>query len=93
MSGTTVYFNDRYFDQIMRSARVRQLCGQIAQDVLAEARAGAPVDTGDYRDSLMIEEKQAAHRTVFRVVGIDKKTLLVEARTGNLARALGKAAR
>ena len=93
MSDTTVYFNERFFDEILRSQGVEDLCGQVAQDVLAEAKANAPVDSGDYRDGLLIEKKQATHRTVFRVVGIDWKTLLVEAKTGNLARALGRARR
>lgn len=81
-------FNDAFFDEILRSARVEGLCASKAQQALSIAQATAPVDTGDYRSRLRVEVKNAAHRRVFRVVGHDKKTLLVESKTGNLARAL-----
>ncbi|MDB1417819.1 hypothetical protein PL914_01440 [Bifidobacterium adolescentis] len=38
-----------------------------------------------------IEEVKREHRTTVMVVGHDSKTLLVEAQTGNLAKALRKA--
>lgn len=88
MAKAYVTFNDSYFDEVLNSAGVQRLCKSKAEQALAIARASAPVDTGAYRDGLAVEAKRSAHRTVYRVVGHDRKTLLVEAKTGNLVRAL-----
>lgn len=88
---TTVDFNDRFFDAILNSAGAKQLSRQATERALAAAQASAPVDTGDYRNGLHIEEVKRAHRTTYMVVGSDAKTLLVESQTGNLAKALKKA--
>ena len=88
---TTVDFNDKFFEDILNSAKVKQLTRQAAERALATAKASAPVKTGDYRDGLGIEEVKRAHRTTVMVVGHDAKTLLVESQTGNLAKALKKA--
>ena len=85
---TRIDFNDAFFSQIMRSAKVKAMCRQKAQQALAVAKATAPVDTGAYRDGLTVDAVEHAHRTTYMVVGHDPKTLLVESQTGNLARAL-----
>lgn len=87
-----VTFNEGFFDQILNSAGVQSLTKAAAKRVLDKARSTAPVDTGAYRAGLALTSKQAAHRKVWLVVGADPKTLLVESKTGNLARA-AKAAR
>ena len=73
------------------SAGVKSLTTLAANRALAYAKASAPVETGAYRDGLGIEEVKREHRTTVMVVGHDPKTLLVEAQTGNLAKALKKA--
>ena len=73
---------------MLRSAGIDSLCRSKAEQALAVARAAAPVDTGAYRDGLAVEPRESAHRRAWLVVGHDPKTLLVEAYTGNLARAL-----
>ena len=85
---TYMEFNDAFFDEILRSAQVESLCRSKAEQALSIARANAPVDTGAYRDGLTVEVVEHTHRRSFCVVGPGPKTLLVEARTGNLARAL-----
>lgn len=85
---TTVEFNAAFFDGLMKSAGVEELTKQPAERVLSRAKATAPVDTGSYRDHLHIERRESRYRVVFRVVGSDPKTLLIESKTGNLARAL-----
>lgn len=90
-SRISVNFNQKFFDEILNSAGVKSLTTLAANRALAYARASAPVDTGAYRDGLQIEEVKHAHRTTCMVVGTDPKTLLVEAKTGNLAKALRKA--
>ena len=90
-SRISVNFNQKFFDEILNSAGVKSLTTLAANRALAYARASAPVKTGAYRDGLGIEEVKRAHRTTVMVVGHDPKTLLVEAKTGNLAKALRKA--
>ncbi|WP_291053723.1 HK97 gp10 family phage protein [Herbiconiux sp.] len=85
---TVVQFNDFYFDQILKTAEVEALSRESAEKALEIARQNAPVDDGDYKRGLHIEVKEAKFRKVVRVVGDDAKTLLIEAKTGNLARAL-----
>ena len=86
--GVMVKFNDAYYDEILQSAGVKAMTRRAAEKALEYAKAHAPVDTGDYRDGLQIEEVQHAHRTTCMVVGTDPKTLLVESKTGNLSKAL-----
>lgn len=84
----SVDFNPKFFDGILNSAGVKSLTTLAANRALAYAKASAP---GAYRDGLGIEEVKREHRTTVMVVGHDPKTLLVEAQTGNLAKALRKA--
>ena len=88
---TTVDFNNSFFDEMLNSAGVRALARGAAEKALNIARANAPVDTGAYRDGLQVEAVQHAHRTTYRVVGTDAKTMLIESQTGNLVKALKKA--
>lgn len=85
---TTVHFNDEFFDEILNSAGVRAMCRGAAERALGVAQANAPVDSGDYKNGLELREVRRAHRTTVMVVGTDAKTMLVESKTGNLARAL-----
>jgi len=80
--------NDGFFDGLGRSPVVRALCKQAAEQVAANARASAPVDSEEYRNSIHVEERGAAYRDTFRVVADADHAMVVEARTGNLARAL-----
>lgn len=86
--GVMVKFNDRYFDELLNSAGVKAMTRRAAEKTLEYAKAHAPVDNGDYRDGLQIEEVKHEHRTTCMVVGTDPKTLLVESKTGNLRKAL-----
>lgn len=93
MAGTTVKFDQSFFDSIMRSAGVQSLEMEAAQRVLAQAQATAPVDTGAYKAGLQIVRAERKYRTAYLVEGTDEKTMLVESKTGNLARALKSAGR
>ncbi|WOH20129.1 HK97 gp10 family phage protein [Paenarthrobacter sp. GOM3] len=83
-------FNDKFFEEIGKSAGVTQICKEVAEKVLATAQASAPVDEGAYRDGLHVEVKAVEKRNVALVVGSDPKTMLIESKTGNLARALNR---
>lgn len=91
MAGTTVEFNQQFFDTIMRSSGVQSLQRSVAERVLAQAKATAPVGEGDYRDGLRIEVRASRYRDAFLVVGNDWKTLILESKGGYLARALKSA--
>lgn len=80
--------NDEWFDTIGRDPGIVGLCKRAADQVANNARASAPVASGDYRDGIVVEERSAAYRDMFRVVATDEKSMGVESRTGNLARAL-----
>ncbi|MDR2294688.1 MAG: HK97 gp10 family phage protein [Microbacterium sp.] len=85
---TRIEWDENFFQTAMRDPRVERLQDNAGETVQAKARASAPVDSGDYRDGIVIEHVDAEYRRVTRVVGTDEKTLLIEAKTGNLARAL-----
>jgi len=61
-----------------------------AESVAATARETAPVATGAYRDSITVVT-EVTDRVVARVVARDPKSHIIEARTGNLSRALDSA--
>lgn len=85
--------NQSFFDRILRAPGVEALVDQAAERALAAAQASAPVDTGAYRAGLRIEHHESQFRRVADVVGTDPKTMLIESRTGNLARSLKGAKR
>lgn len=82
-----VQFDDAYFDQLSRSAGVAGLVDEAVRRIAATARANAPKDTGEYRNGIVTASK-LQRRYVGLVLGTDPKTMLIESRTGNLARAL-----
>ena len=86
-------FNDKFFIEMGHSAGVDRLLKQKAEAVAAEARASAPVDTGDYVDGIVVKKKRVKTRTVYLVKGTDWKTMIIESKTGNLVRAIRKVGR
>jgi hypothetical protein len=69
---------------------VEALLEAAADRVLSAAQSGAPVVTGAYRDGLHVETVHT-DRMVKRVVSDADYAMVVEAETGNLARALDAA--
>lgn len=65
---------------------------QATDKIAATARADAPVDGGDYKAGIQTRIKYQK-RAVGVVEATDPKSLIIEAKTGNLARAVKKAAR
>lgn len=62
---------------------------RIVERIELAAKAGAPVDSGAYRDGIHSEIDDGWVRPRGRVYADAAHSLAVEARTGNLARALG----
>ncbi len=80
-------FNDNFFDDLARSPGVEELCVEAAEKVAAKARASAPIDSGEYRDSISVSVKYQK-RVVALVTAEDDKAMIIESKTGNLARSL-----
>lgn len=85
--------NPRFFETVLRKPAVERLVDDVGDATLANAQTAAPVDTQAYRNGLHIEHHESRFRRTTRVVGSDEKTMLIESRTGNLARALKGAKR
>lgn len=76
--------------ELLNSGETRALLTDKAQNVLAAAKADAPVVTGNYRDGLEIVQ-DTTDRAVVRVAGTAPHSHLVEANHGVLARSLDAA--
>jgi hypothetical protein len=85
---TEVRINHRGMADLLKSEPVRALLRDEAEKVADRARSSAPVASGDYKDSIRVESA-TTDRAVERVVATAPHALVVEAKTGNLARALG----
>lgn len=81
-------FNDAFFERLGKSPGVTALCVAKAEQVAAAARASAPVDSGAYRSAISVSVVQRSRRNAAVVTASDWKSLLIESKTGNLARAL-----
>lgn len=94
MARTKVTLNHSEAAKILKGTgayvRIRVDLTERGQRVLTAAKAAAPVKTGNYRDGLVLVQ-DTTDRAVVRVVGTAPHTHLVEADTGNLARALDAA--
>ena len=87
---TRVKLNGAGVKKILNSEETMAALRGPGRRVLSAAQSGAPVDTGEYLDSLQIIETHT-DRAVVRVVTTAPHGLIVEAATGNLARALDSA--
>ena len=76
--------------ELLNDAGVRDDLTRRMGPVLNAAAASAPVASGAYRDSLHIEQA-TTDRAVVRVVADVPHSFVVQASTGNLARALDAA--
>lgn len=83
-----VEFNDAFFEQLGKSPEVTALCVKKAEEIAAAARASAPRDTNDYANGIVVRVVEHARRNTALVVATDEKSMLIESKTGNLARAL-----
>lgn len=86
-----VEFHAGNLEQALKSPALAAMLKQKAEAVAATARATAPVDSGTYRDSIVVEMDEHPTRVVAHVAAKSRHAHLVEANTGNLQRALGSA--
>lgn len=85
---TSMEFNPNFFETVLRQPKVEALTDAAANRALSAAKSAAPVDSADYQRGLHLEHHESRFRRTTRVVGDDEKTMLIESKTGNLARAL-----
>lgn len=90
MPRNQVKLDHRGMAAMLKSEPVRAELTRRAERALAAAQASAPVDTGDYKAGLHLEQ-ETTDRAVVRVVADDWKSAIVEANTGNLSRSLDSA--
>lgn len=88
---SSVTWNSDELGRILKSQGVVDVLMERARQVEMEAIANAPVDTGQYQASIHTEVVEHPSRTVVRVVADAPHAWIVEANTGNLARALDAA--
>ena len=81
-------FDPAYLERLGRSSGVVGLCRSIADRVASIATSTAPVDTGEYVDSIHVEIVPRTDRDAAIVEAADPKALIIEAKYGILSRAL-----
>jgi hypothetical protein len=87
---TKVKLNHGGMGALLKSAGVRADLTVRMERALSQAKANAPVASGEYRDGLHIVQA-TTDRAVVRIAGSTDHDFIVEADTGNLARALDSA--
>jgi len=89
MAGVDIKLNNAGMRELLQSAGVRAPVREAAEKVAGRARAGATVESGAYRDGITVVS-DTTDRAVERVTSTASHAAIVEARTGNLKRALGR---
>lgn len=84
-----VKLNSRGIVQILKSSETEAALTAVAEPIAAAARSGAPVESGAYQGSITVAAEQHSDRVVVHVTADVPYAMRVEAKTGNLARALG----
>lgn len=79
------------FRELLKSPEMAAHLKTRADAVASAARSTAPRDTGAYADSIDVRIVEHPTRVVAQVFADDWKSQIIEANTGNLARALDAA--
>ena len=80
--------NSAGWRRVLRGRGAQSATSAQAARVAAAARAAAPVDTGEYRDSITVVDDPTPNRARSKVVAPVRHAALVEARSNTLGRAL-----
>lgn len=76
--------------ELLNSAGVRSVLTGPAQNVLSACQSNPPYESGEYAAAFKLVS-DSTDRAVERVINTAPHAMLVEARTGHMARALGSA--
>jgi hypothetical protein len=90
---TSVRFklNSAGMREMLKSSGIAADMHRRAEQVAAAARSSAPVESGDYRASIIVTDEMQATRAVSTVGATVEYAPIVEARLGVLGRALDAA--
>jgi hypothetical protein len=75
--------------EILKSSEVEAALMSVAEAAASMARASAPVSSGEYQMSISAFTEMHNDRVVAHVSSDAPHAMIIEARTGNLRRALG----
>jgi hypothetical protein len=87
-----VKFNDSFIPTLATSPRVTAIVANAAETAADNARSNAPVDSGEYRDTIRVEITRTPYRVVAKVIADCDHGMIVESKHGTLARALNSVA-
>jgi hypothetical protein len=88
MAAPRIRLNHSEMGKLLKSDQMRPPLRTEAVKAATRAQMSAPVDTSEYRNGIVVRP-DTTDRAVERVVATAPHSLIVEARTGNLKRALG----
>ena len=91
MTNVRIELNRAGIRELLKSPEVAAELHRRAERAASAARASAPVDTGTYLAGIEVVDEVHKDRVVSRVYAKAPYSNLVEANTGNLARALDAA--
>lgn len=72
---------------VLNSSEIVDALYEAAETIATRAQASAPVESGEYRDSIHVESGDGYDRPVAYVVADAEHSLAVEAKTANLLKA------
>lgn len=87
MAGLTMTWNDAFFEQVLKSAAVRDLVDKAADNAASTARSIAPVKTGNYRSNIRKIIRTGKKRVYAYVYSDVDYSIPVEMRHGTMAKA------
>lgn len=90
MARARVNISRRGITEALSSPGVERELQRLADGVADAARSSAPADSGAYRESIRTELDRGWVRPRARIIADIAYGMAVEARTGNLRRALGR---
>lgn len=91
MAKTKVVLDSKGIVEILKSSGVENFLRDRMASVAIAAADSAPRSSGNYADSFSVEIEQRKDRVVVQVINTAPYAMAVEARTGNLARAMDSA--
>lgn len=90
-----IRWDRRGMNEAFTSSAMTAAVHGVAEQIAARARSSAPIESGEYRDSIGVRDDEWSNGRASMarsfVVATARHSMLVEARTGNLKRALGGA--
>jgi hypothetical protein len=88
MASTRFKINPGWFEEALKGSIADGACAAKAEETLARAKGSAPVETGAYAASIHLVVEDHPQRKAWHVVAGVEYAMVVEAKTGNLARSL-----